>query len=53
MVKHTIPKYTMKVSILLGPNVEWANPRYYELLLREKAEYQEPIFKIKKDKIFE
>ena len=52
-IKHTIPEYTTKVEILLSPNVEWANPRYYKKLLMDKAEYTEQIFEINKDKVFE
>ena len=52
-IKYTIPEYITKVGILVGPNVEWANPRYYKQLLRDKVGYREKILEISKDKVFE
>ena len=43
----------MKVRIIIGANLKYKSPKWYETQLTKKYEYDNPIFEIKREWIFE
>jgi len=42
-IKYVIRKYVTKVGYIVGPNLEYANNRFYEELLFSKVNYDEKV----------
>lgn len=53
VVKHTVREHTSRIGIIIGPNLEYENPRYYKKLIKDYMQYEESIIKIKKEIIYE
>ena len=53
MIKHTINEHITKIEVIIGPNIEYANLRYYKELIINELLYKEKIFEIKKERVYE
>ena len=53
LIKYTINKHITKIEVIVSSNVEYANLRYYEGLIRNELLYEEKIFELKKERVYE
>ena len=52
-LKTIVMEYTVKIRILLGPNLQFASKLNYEKDIYDKLKYDKQIVEIKKDIIYE
>ena len=52
-IKYTINEYITKIGVIISSNIEYANLRYYEGLIGNELLYEEKIFEIKKERVYE
>ena len=52
-IKRITDYHTTKVGIALGANLKYGSPEWYKTQLSKRCTYDDPIFEIKREWIFE